>query len=79
MDQQPSRPLRDDDMETLGGGGGISPGRDTDATDPGDDADEGDVDGTDQGGDADQQDADGTDRGDDADEQDADGTDHRDS
>lgn len=64
MDQQASRPLRDEDMETVGAGGGVAP--------------EQDADGTDRADDADQQDADGADRGDDADEQDADGTDARD-
>lgn len=63
MEQHPSTPLRDEDMDTIGPGATTARVADTDERDtgPGDDADEQDVDGTDQADDADTSDADSTD------------------
>ncbi|MDR7304308.1 hypothetical protein [Haloactinomyces albus] len=72
VEQDPNRPLQDEDMATVGAGGVAARTRDADTQDQ-------DADGTDQGDDADTQDADGTDQSDDADTQDADSGDSRDS
>ncbi|RCW45946.1 hypothetical protein DFQ14_102248 [Halopolyspora algeriensis] len=66
MEQDPNRPLRDEDMETVGAGGIAARTKDADTQD------------ADQSDDADTQDADGTDQSDDADTQDSD-SDSRDS
>ncbi len=66
------RPLRDDDMQSVGGSGTGPHGQDADSTDRGDDTDARDADTDAQDADTDAQDAD-------TDAQDADSTDSRDA